>query len=127
MLRAHRRRQRELRSRPSSARLNAWVKSPPVKNPGGSSTRPWQLRTRGHALWPSLREAQRLGLVNAGGEGNHPVATPEQERLITLAGVRALEEPAMASARLAGMRNEGCACLALAFGRVRQRADTIVQ
>ncbi len=42
-----------------------------------------------------LREAQRLGAVSVGGK--YPLATPEQERLITLAGVRALEEPAMAS------------------------------
>lgn len=43
-----------------------------------------------------LREAQRLGLVNVGGEGDVRVATAEQERLITFAGLRALEEPAIA-------------------------------
>ena len=44
-----------------------------------------------------LREAQRLGLVNAGGEGNIPVATAEQERLIALAGARAAGQPTMAT------------------------------
>lgn len=41
-----------------------------------------------------LREAQRLGLVTVGGK--YPLATPDQERLITQAGVRALGEPPMA-------------------------------
>ena len=36
-----------------------------------------------------LREAQRLDLVDVGGEGDAPVATAEQERLIAEAGLRA--------------------------------------
>lgn len=36
-----------------------------------------------------LREAQRLGLVTAGGEADPPQATPEQEALIVMAGERA--------------------------------------
>lgn len=36
-----------------------------------------------------LREAQRLGLVTVGGEGDVPQATPEQEKRIFLAGERA--------------------------------------
>ena len=44
-----------------------------------------------------LREAQRLGLVNAGGEGNIPVATAEQQRQITLAGERAAGQPTIAA------------------------------
>jgi len=43
-----------------------------------------------------LREAQRLGLVNSGGEGDIKVATPEQQHSITLAGTRAVEHEAMA-------------------------------
>ena len=42
-----------------------------------------------------LREAKRLGLVTVGGK--YPFPTPEQERLITSAGLRAVEEPSMAS------------------------------
>lgn len=38
-----------------------------------------------------LREAQRLGLVSIG-EGNMPIATPEQERLIAQAGHDAAEQ-----------------------------------
>ena len=44
-----------------------------------------------------LREAQHLGLVNAGGEGNIPVATAEQQRRIILAGERATGQPTMAA------------------------------
>jgi hypothetical protein len=40
-------------------------------------------------------EAQRLGLVMAG-DGNQPEATPEQERQITLAGQRAVENVTVA-------------------------------
>ena len=36
-----------------------------------------------------LREAQRLELVDVAGEGDAPVATAEQEHLITEAGLRA--------------------------------------
>ena len=43
------------------------------------------------------REAQRLGLVNAGGEGNIPVATAEQQRQITLSGERAAGQPTIAA------------------------------
>ena len=43
-----------------------------------------------------LREAQRLGLVNAGGESGIKFATPEQERLITLAGQQAIAGQAVA-------------------------------
>lgn len=43
-----------------------------------------------------LREAQRLGLVNAGGEGDIKVANAERQRLITLAGIRAVEQAAIA-------------------------------
>lgn len=42
-----------------------------------------------------LREAQRLGLLNVG-EGDAPVATPEQERLIADAGRRAAEPTRLA-------------------------------
>jgi hypothetical protein len=41
-----------------------------------------------------LREAQRLGLVTDGGK--YPFSTPEQERLIALAGQRAIAETTMA-------------------------------
>ena len=41
-----------------------------------------------------LREAQRLGLVTVGGK--YPLATPEQERLITSAGQRAIDAPVIA-------------------------------
>lgn len=41
-----------------------------------------------------LREAKRLGLVTDG--GLYPFATPEQERLITLAGQRAVAETTIA-------------------------------
>jgi len=44
-----------------------------------------------------LREAHRLGLMNSGGEGDIKVATAEQQQLITLAGIRAVEHAAMAS------------------------------
>lgn len=50
------------------------------------------LNTRARVV-AELREAQRLRLAVVGGL---PVATPEQERLISLAGLRVLEEPAMA-------------------------------
>lgn len=53
-----------------------------VDAPQGPST------TRAEVL-AELREAQRLGLVNAGGEGDIPVATLEQQRLIAEAGLRA--------------------------------------
>lgn len=36
-----------------------------------------------------LREAQRLGLVSVGGEGDIPTATPQQRQMIALAGLRA--------------------------------------
>lgn len=43
-----------------------------------------------------LHEAKRLGLLPSVGESNSPVATAEQERQITLAGLRAIA-PAMAT------------------------------
>jgi len=42
-----------------------------------------------------LHEAQRLGLVSIG-EGDIPIATAEQERLIAVAGLRAVELSRMA-------------------------------
>lgn len=42
-----------------------------------------------------LREAQRLGLVSIG-EGDVPISTAEQERLIAVAGLRAVEFSTMA-------------------------------
>jgi Domain of unknown function (DUF4148) len=60
-----------------------------VDAPKASATTRIQVRAE-------LREAQRLGLVNVGGEGDIKVATAEQQRLITLAGVRAIEQAAIA-------------------------------
>ena len=56
-------------------------------------TAPASTRTR---VVAELREAQRLGLVNSGGEGDIKVATAEQQQSITLAGGRAVENAAMA-------------------------------
>jgi hypothetical protein len=44
-----------------------------------------------------LREAQQLGLINVGGEGDIPVATAAQERLIVEAGVNAVGSPRLAA------------------------------
>jgi hypothetical protein len=60
---------------------------------GSPRKAPVTTRTRVAA---ELREAQRLGLVNSGGEGDIKVATAEQQQSITLAGVRAVENAAIA-------------------------------
>ena len=43
-----------------------------------------------------MREASRLGLLNSFGEAGPPITTPAQEEQIRQAGVRALQEPALA-------------------------------
>jgi hypothetical protein len=48
-----------------------------------------------------LREAQRLGLISVG-EGNAPIATAEQERLIAKAGHDAAEQFAQSTGDLQG-------------------------
>jgi hypothetical protein len=44
-----------------------------------------------------LREAQRLGVLHIGGEGDVPQATPQQEALIAMAGARAAAGAMVAS------------------------------
>jgi hypothetical protein len=62
-------------------------------------------RQRGSKSWPNCVRHNGFGLVNVGGEGDIKGATAEQQRLITLAGVRAVERAAIASGEAStGMR-----------------------
>ncbi len=57
---------------------------------------PVSTKTRAQVV-AELREAQRLGLVNVGGEGDIPIATAAQERMIVAAGLRAVEQSKLAA------------------------------
>jgi hypothetical protein len=61
---------------------------------------PESSRSRAEVL-AELREAQRLGLISVG-EGNAPIATAEQERLIAKAGHDAAEQFAQSTGDLQG-------------------------